>query len=265
MVFLQASALLAADKGAVIRVGGTGCALGGMKEVARAYEKRHPGVKLIFAPSLGSSGGIEALLADTIDVALSARALKDVELKQGAVSVEYARTPFVFVTSRKGHARDLTLDQLVSIYRGEIKTWPDGVPLRVILRPAGDTDTAFLKSLSPEMDKAVGEALNRAGMVTAVTDQENADMIEKIRGGFGLSTLAQVHSEQRHLSILHMNGVTPGIATLASGSYPYFKTLYAVTGPKGDSEVRDFISFLGSSDARAILTKSGHLVPQKRP
>jgi phosphate transport system substrate-binding protein len=162
----------AADAGAAISIGGTGGALGSMKEAAKAFHKKHPEISFRFAPSLGSSGGIKAVLAGALDLALSARPVSDDERKQGAVSVEYARTPFIFVTSHKGKELDLTLDRLVSIYAGETKAWPDGAPLRVVLRPAGDADTAYLKAMSPAMDKAVQAALSREGMVMAVTDQE---------------------------------------------------------------------------------------------
>ncbi len=255
----------AAEKSLVIKAGGTGSALGGMKQVASAFEKTHPGVTISFAPSLGSNGGIKAVLAGSIDLALSARPLNDDERKQGAVEVEYARTPFIFVTSRKGEQSGLTLRQVAAIYAGETKTWPDGSPIRLILRPAGDADTALLRSMSPEMDAAVRVALSREGMVMAVTDQENADIIVRIRGGFGGTTLAQLLAERRPLKALSLDGVEPGLAALARGAYPYAKIFFAITGPKASRGTRDFIAFLHSPEAQAILTRTGHLVPHRMP
>lgn len=255
----------AAEKGVVIKAGGTGGALGGMKQVASAFEKKHPGVMVSFAPSLGSGGGIKAVLAGSIDLALSARPLSDDERKLGAVDVEYARTPFIFVTSRKGERPGLALRQVAAIYAGEMKAWPDGSPIRLILRPAGDADTALLRSMSPEMDAAVRAALSREGMVMAVTDQENADIIGRIRGGFGATTLAQLLAERRPLKALSLDGVEPGLAALARGAYPYAKIFFAITGPKASRGTRDFIAFLHSPEARAILTRTGHLVPHRMP
>lgn len=271
LAFLTAIALCpagnpgAAEKGVVIKAGGTGGALGGMKQVARAFEKKHPGVTISFAPSLGSNGGIKAVLAGSINLALSARPLSDDERKFGAGEVEYARTPFIFVTSRKGKRPSLTLRQVAAIYAGETKTWPDGAPIRLILRPAGDADTALLRSMSPEMDAAVLAALSREGMVAAVTDQENADIIGRIRGGFGASTLAQLLAERRPLKALSLDGVEPGLAALARGAYPYSKTFFAIAGPKASRGTRDFIAFLHTAEARAILTRTGHLAPHGMP
>ncbi len=258
LMLFPAGGLRAADK--VITIGGTGCALGGMKEVARAFRERHPGVVVRFPPSLGSSGGIRALLAGAIDLALSSRPVSEEEQKKGVVSAEYARTPFIFVTSYKGRVPDLTIEKLVSIYSGVTRTWPDGVPLRVILRPAGDADTEYLEGMSSAMHEAVQAAHSREGMVTAVTDQDAADMIGRIRGGFGALTLAQLVAERRPLTPLSMNGVAPGLRALADGTYPYYKIFYLVAGPKTDRETRAFIQFVNSPEGRSILTKNGHLV-----
>jgi phosphate transport system substrate-binding protein len=254
-----AGGLHAADKGAVITLGGTGSALGSMKEAARAFQEKHPEIKFRFAPSLGSSGGIKAVLAGALDLALSARPVSDDERKQGAASVEYARTPFIFVTSHKGRAWDLTLEQLVSIYAGQTKAWPNGAPLRLIMRPAGDADTGYLKAMSPAMGKAVQAALLREGMVMAVTDQEAADTIGRIRGGFGALTLTQLVAERRPLTPLRVNGVAPGLRTIADGSYPYYKTFSMVTGPKTSREAQAFIKFINSPEGRSVLTRTGNL------
>ena len=259
LALCPAGGLHAADKGTVITIGGTGCALGGMKEAARAFQQKYPEIKFRFAPSLGSSGGIKAVLAGALDLALSVRPVSDDERKQGASSVEYARTPFIFVTSHKGKTWDLTLEQLVSIYIGETKAWPDGAPLRLILRPAGDADTAYLKAMSPAMDTAVLAALSREGMVTTVTDQETADAISRIRGGFGALTLTQLVAERRPLTPLRLNGIAPSLRTLADGSYPYYKTLSTVTGPKTGKEAQAFIRFINSPEGRSVLTRTGSL------
>ncbi len=261
---LVIGSLHAADKGEVIRIGGTGCALGGMKETARAFQEKHPEITFRFAPSLGSSGGIKAVLAGALDLALSARPVNDDEAKQGATSVEYARTPFIFVTSHKGKAWDLTLEQLVSIYAGETKSWPDGAPLRLILRPARDADTAYLKAMSPTMDTAVQAALSREGMVMTVTDQETADAIGRIRGGFGALTLTQLVTERRPLTPLRVNGIAPSLRTLADGSYPYYKTFSMVTGPKTSKETQAFIKFIDSPQGRSVLTRTGNLPGSKK-
>ncbi len=253
-----ASALPALDTPVTIRIGGTGCALGGMKVVAQAFEKKNPGIKIMVLPSLGSGGGIKALFSGAVDIALSARPLTGAERSQGASAIEYARTPMAFVTSRTENV-SLSLEHVAAIYRGDKKQWPDGTPIRMILRPETDTDMLLLRAVSPAMDKAVHHALQQEGILMASTDQDNADLLGSIRGAFGACTIAQIESEKRQLKPLTLDGMTPSVTNLASGTYPYFKTFFVVLWHP-NSTTRRFIEYLRSAEASAILGRNGHLV-----
>ncbi len=251
--------LYARGKTETITIGGTGCALGGVRAVATAFEKAHPEIRIKIVPSLGSGGGIRAVLAGSLDLALSARPLTAAERGQGAEAIEYARTPFAFVNAAKAEDVSLSLQQVASIYSGERQRWPDGTPIRLVLRPETDTDTLLLKAMSPAMEKAVQQALKREGMLEAVTDQENADLLAKIRGAFGACTFAQILSEKRPLRPLLLDGVRPNIETLAGGAYPFYKTFYAVTR-RSSPATRRFIEHLKSPEGRTVLKRTGHLV-----
>jgi len=258
------SGLFAEDYKGTIKIGGSGGALASMNEVAEAFKKEHPGVNIIFVPSLGSRGGIRAVLAGSIDLGLSCRSLKGDELQQGTTAVEYARTPFVFATTHKIDEVDFNLQQIASIYAGKMVKWPDGTPIRLILRPESDSDTRLLKSMSAEMNKAVQSALSRDGMIIAITDHESVDTIEKIYGAIGTSTLAQIVSEKRSLNILPLNGVIPSIKAIADRIYPYYKKFFIVTGPKSSPITKHFIEFINSPEGVKILTKTGHFVLPKK-
>ncbi len=257
--FIFAGTLRAGGKAEIIKIGGTGCALGGIKAVAQAFEKKHPEIKIKVLPSLGSGGSIKAVLSGAVDLALSARQLTDAERREGAYVVEYARTPFAFVTAESTVAAPLSLVQVAEIYGGKKQRWPDGTPIRLVLRPETDSDMLFLKGISPEMEKAVRRALQQEGMLIASTDQDNANLLGAIRGAFGACTLAQIQSEKRRLTPLALDGVTPSVANLANGTYPYSKTFFAVTGRSSLATYR-FLRYLQSPEGRAILTRTGHLV-----
>jgi len=257
LIFLLHSTVLAEE---VLKIGGTGTALGSMQLLAKAFEKSHPGMKVrVILPSLGTSGGIKAISKDIIGIALSTRLVKDDEQNLGLSSMEYAKTPFILATPKAVNISSLSSDEIVKIYRGETVAWPNGERIRLILRPATDTDTLLIKKISPEMSNAVDRALSRQGMLIAITDQDCADMIEKTPGGFSFSTLTQVLSEKRQLKIISFNGVTPSIKTLADGSYPLSKSLIMVTKKEPSSLVRKFIDFVRSKEGVEILEETGNL------
>ena len=243
-----------------IRIGGTGAALGTMQLLAEAYAKNHPNSRIAVLPSLGSGGGIKAVLSGVLQIGLSARPLTENEVKAGAVGVEYGRTPLVFATSATTKIGDLTTQNLVDIYFGKAEQWPDGAKIRLVLRPIGDSDSELIKNLSPTMRDATHAAEQRRGMSFAITDQDAATNIEKTPGALGPSTLALILSENRQLKALTLNGIAPSAKSIADGTYPLFKQLLLVTGPKTLPAARDFVTFVRSAAGREILLQTGHWV-----
>lgn len=256
-VALTAAATVQAQE---IKIGGTGAALGTMQLLAQAYAKTKPDAKITVLPSMGSGGGIKALLAGAIQVAVSSRPLSDAESNAGAVAVEYGRTPFVFATATSNKVAGIATQNLVDYYAGKVDEWPDGAKLRLVLRPIGDSDSEAIKAMSPAMRDAKSAAEQRKGMLFTVTDQETASAIEKVPGALGPSTLALLTSEKRALKALALDGVVPNVQSVADGSYPLTKQLLIVTGPKTLREAQAFVSFVRSGAGREILQQTGHWV-----
>ncbi|MBZ8131707.1 substrate-binding domain-containing protein [Afifella sp. IM 167] len=248
-----------------VLVGGTGTALGGVQIVAEAFRREHPGIALTVLPSLGSGGGINALIAGKIDIALSARPLKESEASEPIRAQEYARTPIVFAVGSENPVDDITLQDAIAIYSGARATWPDAEPIRLILRPETEADIALLKSMSPEMKDAVETALSRSELHVAANDQDNADVLERVYGSLGVTTLGQIKAERRKLKPLAFNGVHGTVETIRSGEYPYAKRLYIVTRKDISGAAADFVTFIGSPEGQDLLRSSGHLPADDLP
>jgi phosphate transport system substrate-binding protein len=251
-----------AQAASTLRIGGTGSGLGAMKLLAKAYQDAHPEVTVTVLPSLGSSGGIAALLKGALDLAICARALSPQEQGAGAVAVEYASSPFLFAAHRNVSQTGITQNELADFYSQESPKWQDGTRVRLILRPNNDSDTALVQRISSALDRALQKALARPGMVSALTDQDSLDNIIRMPGSLGGTTLTEIMTEQRPVRILSFNGVKPTLENLSEGSYPLNKKYYLVTTAKTKALARQFAAFLRSSRARDILAKSGNLTPK---
>ncbi|WP_309681437.1 substrate-binding domain-containing protein [Polaromonas sp.] len=247
-----------------LKIGGTGGALGTLKIVGQAFQQIQPQATVVIVPSLSSGGGIKALQAGALDLAVIGRPLADAERGPGMMTTEYARTPFVFATAVRTQVSAITLGELLGIYSGERTSWPDGRPLRLVLRPEADSDTRTLKNLSPAMSQAVNLAHARPGMNIATTDQASADSLESIPGALGTTTLGLIISEKRALQALALNGVTPSLKTLANGEYPYYVTFSLVSGPKPRPLAQQFLAFLRSAAGQEILEKNGQWLPPQK-
>lgn len=253
--------LLAAE---TLRFGGTGSAQTTISLLGEAFTKRNPGTKVVGVANLGSSGGLKALAAGSVQIAAISRPLKAEESAQGLVAVEYGRTPFIFIANKPTVA-GITLAEAARIIDGSTTRWPDGSPIRLVLRPPKDGDTELLKSMSAEIAGAVDKVLARDGMIVAQTDQDAVDKVEKLSGSFGFSSLSLILSENRSVAVFPIGGVIPSVATLADKTYPYQKTLHLVSKGAPAGETRRFFDFVMSSEGQAILKQTGHWTNRPAP
>ncbi len=260
ILLLQAPCAAVAE---TVRIGGTGAALGTMGLLGEAYKKVDPTFSLEIVPNLGSGGGLKALERDAIQFAVISRSLSREEQAKGFALIEYGRTPFVLATARKD-IPSLSLAQIADIYTAKQTSWPDGAPIRLVLRPANDVDTEHLSSFSPRIRDAVTEAMSRPGMVIGITDQDSATRIARLSNSLGTSSLALILSEKHALRALAIDGVAPTVKAIADGTYPHFKTLFIVTRSSPPASASAFIAFVKSSDGRRILEDTGHWVADAR-
>ena len=246
-----------------LRIGGTGAALGVMSRLAAAFAEQEPGVAVEVLPSLGSSGGIRALGEGAIDIAVSARPLKPEEAAAGLRSAPLSRTPFVMVSSRAPASGEtgsgFAAGALAGFYAAPAATWPDGTPLRVILRPRSDSDSAFLERHFPGMAEALAAARSRPGVPVAQTDQENFVLAGDIEGSLTTATLTQVVTENPQLTPIPIDGVAPTLENLENGGYPYFKDMIIAHRADSRPAALGFLAFIASPQGRRILRDAGNL------
>lgn len=255
----MAGALPALAAGPIL-AGGTGSGSRLLQALADEYARTARGAAIRVAdPPLGSGGAIKAVREGKLHLAISARPLEGGERGGELVEIELARTPFVFASRNGVRSGGFSLGQLEAIYGGRLANWDDGSPIRLILRPSFDADTQLLRSMSPGMDKAVPQALERKGMVIASSDMEALEIIEHTPGSLGATTLGLIRLQNSEVQLIAVAGRMPGAKALADGSYPWFKPLYLVTGRQPPADLQAFLDFLRSPQAAELLLRTEHL------
>lgn len=243
-----------------LSVGGTGSSEPIIRVLFEEFRKDVPGATLNqLSPPLGSGGALKALAAKRISLAVIGRPVKAEEAKLVGQSFLLAETPFVLASRDTRQKEGFTLDQLARIFTGEATTWRDGSPIRLILRPRFESDSALLKNMSPAMEKAVDAATQRPGMVTADNDLEALKLINETPGSLGSTTLGLLTTSNARAVPLAINSVAPSLATLKNGSYPWRKPLVVALPPEPDALAERFAVFLRSSKARSILQRQDYL------
>jgi len=248
-----------------LTIGGSGSTLGAMKILGVAFEKLNPGVTVVVLPSIGTTGGIKGVSAGVIDIGLAGRRLSDEEQKFGLDVTEFAATAVVLAIKADSSLSGLSKSELIGILGGESIIGPHGQRLRPILRTAREPENIVARRAFPELGAAIERGPSRSDAVVALTAQEAADLIERIPGAIGLSTLSLIRSEKRHMKALSIDGVAPNATNVASGAYPLVIGQYLVTRPNPPERIRRFIEFVRSEPGKRLLDESGNYVgSQKR-
>ena len=245
----------------VLRVGGTGAGLAMLTHLGGSFTQR-TGITVAVVSNLGSSGGLNALAEGVLDLAVSGRTLKPTELASGLVQVATMRTPYVLASSHPAPL-GFTRHEVTAAYTAERAVWPDGAPLRIILRPRADADTPLLAALFPGMEAALNQARHRGDAPVAATDQDNADLAERLPGSLTGMSYTQVALERRNLRLVPLDSVVPTLEAFESGAYPHGKVLRLIQPRQPSAAAERFVQFL-RTDEGVLAMREAFCLPDNR-
>lgn len=251
----QAPAEASADLSGTISMAGSTSMEKLANAVAESFMAKYPGVT-VTAEFTGSSAGIEAVTAGSVDIGNSSRALKDEEKEAGAVENIVAIDGIAVVTDPANTVSGLTKDQLISVYKGEVKSWSElggeDAPIVVIGREAGSgTRGAFEELLELEDACAYASELDSTGAVIA--------KVAATPGAIGYVSLDALDDTVKALAL---DDVEATAENIKAGNY--FLSRPFVMATKGEiSEQSDLVKALFDfiySDEGSELVKSVGLI-----
>lgn len=173
----------AARQAAGLLVAGSGAALP-LAEAAQLEIGEQAGIALRIASSIGSRGAREALAAGDIDIALAAE--PTLPQTPGVRWTAVARTDVVLVTTRRGELAPLDERALAAAIASAPPRWPDGTPMRILLRPADDSGMVALARGRPRLHAALNAAREGEDVQVLDTDQEMARALRATGDAIGL-------------------------------------------------------------------------------
>ena len=221
--------------------------------LGEAFNEKNPEVT-VEPQFTGSSAGVEALLAGTADIGNSSRSLKDEEKAKGVVENIVAIDGIAVVVNTKNKASNLTKDQLVQIYTGQITNWKDvgGADERIVVigREAGSgTRGAFEELLKVENKGKYAQELDNTGAVIA--------KVASISGAIGYVSLDAINDTVKTLTL---DNVEANEANIKSGEY--FLNRPFVMATKGEiseqnEAVKALFEYINSDEGQAIIKEVG--------
>lgn len=244
----------------LITVGGTGSSGPLIQILFDEFKKHDDGVSIrIIDPPLGTNGALKALEEGRVDIVLIGRPLPPELISTFGLHFSLADTPFI-MASRDGQRPDgFSLDELAQVYAGTIQKWDSGATIRLALRGKLESDTLLLKSFSPKLEQALDIAASRPGMAGAVNDISTLQVIVNTPNSLGPTTLGLLTTMGLKAVAYPLEGVTPSLANLKNGTYPWRKNLSVVLSRQPSPATVRFADFMRSPTAQSIMEANDYL------
>lgn len=220
--------------------------------LGEAFMEANPKITFTYNPT-GSGSGITAVSEGRCDIGLSSRSLKDEEKSSGLKETVLAYDGIAIIVNNANPVVDLTVDQIASIYKGEITNWSEvgGEDLDIVLigREAGSgTRDGFESITGTEEQCAYRQELTSTGdVITTVSSNPNA---------IGYASLASVKDNVKMITV---DGVKASEETILSGDYKIQRPFVLVTkeGASLSDSAQLFFDFATSADSNEIITAAG--------
>lgn len=254
LVFFAHPFCVWADDPEILTIAGTGDCQFLLQMLADDFNHAHPNVRVVVPDSIGSTGGVRALLAGNIELARTARPLKGNELAQGLIEYPFANSPVAFVVhpSVKG-IDNLTGEQILGIYSGKYRRWrelggPDAKIYAVDREPGDSSRNVLEKHLRGFADnRSVGEVFYNT--------PDTARAIESHRYTIGFLPLNIALNAG--LKVLGIDGVSPQEYITSQSAYPYVVPFFLVSRGKPVGPALQFVNFLSTGQIRRRLLVEG--------
>lgn len=241
--------------GQKIVIAGTGDSQYLIKKLAHELTRQLGDVTIEVPDSIGSTGGIKALLEGTADMARTARGLKEEEIKKNLNEKIFALSPIVFVVHPDTSAiNNLTFDQIVDIYSGKITNWEqlEGQNAKIypVTRESGDSSLQVLNANIPGFNKIE----NPVAKVVYSTPK-SVTLLEDHPKTIGFLPRSAV--DIKKMKPLTINGHGPTEENIKGGKYPLVTPFVLMYKDEAAPLAKKFLQFLSSPQAKGIMLENG--------
>ena len=227
-------------------------------EIAKAFEKKNPGVR-VDVQSGGSSRGVADARQGTADIGMVSRALNPDEKDLTFFTI--AKDGICVILNKKNMVKELTDAQVISIYKGEIKNWKEvggkDAPITVVNKAEGrSTLELFLhyyKLKNSEIKASVVVGDNEQGIKTVAGNPNSI-------GYVSIGTAEFNETSGTPIKLLSNNGIQANTENVKNGKFPLSRVLNLVTKGETTGLKKKFIEFAQSAEVNELV-KQQYFVP----
>ncbi|ESA34983.1 phosphate abc transporter substrate-binding protein [Leptolyngbya sp. Heron Island J] len=220
-------------------------------ELGKRFEQQHPEVR-VDVQTGGSSRGLADARSGQADIGMMSRDLAADETDVVAYAV--AQDGVAMIVHADNPVTELSPDQLVDIYTGDITEWSavggNDTAISVVNKAEGrSTLEVFLKHFDLENSDIQAQVIigdNEQGIKTVTG---NPSAIGYVSIGAAENSIARGEP----LKLLPLEGINPSTASVQDGSFPLSRTLNFVTSGEPETLTKAFIDFAQSFEVHDIV------------
>lgn len=173
---------------------------------------------------------------------------------------------FVFIVNSKNPVDNLTLDEIVKIYKGDITNWKevggDDEEIIPYQRPNGSgSQTAMIQLVMKDQDLMTAPKIQveqeMGGLIDAVAEYDNS----KVAIGYSYFYFVNTMYKRDTIKMIGINGVKPTLETIKDGSYPIYTNGYIVIrkDEEEDSSARKWVNEVLGERGSKIIEEAGYV------
>ena len=225
--------------------------------LAEIFMEEYPDVT-VTVEYTGSGAGIESVTNKMVDIGNSSRSLKDSEKEKGVVENVIAIDGIAVITNNSNEVENLTKEDLIKIYTGEIKNWEElgGKDENIVVlgREAGSGTRGAFEELLGIIDSCVyaGELDSTGGVKAKVASTE---------GTIGYVSLDVVDDT---VKALKLDGVEATEANIKAGSYLLSRPFVMATNGEISAQneiVQTWFDYIKSAEGQEVIKSVGLILP----
>jgi len=231
---------------------------------AEVYMGKHPDVSIQVTGG-GSGTGLSALQNGTTDIANASRPMKPSErekLKQRynslGVEVKTAKDGLAVYLNEASPVKELTLDQIKSIYTGVITNWKEvgGPDAKILVYGRENSSGTYVYF----KDNVLGGADFAAAVQTLPGTAAVVNAVANDKNGIGYGGAA--YGKGIKYCLVKKDAGTPGYEpneeNVKKGLYPITRYLYLYLRSKPTGAIKDYVDWILSPEGQALVAKVGY-------
>lgn len=229
------------------------------EKIAQQFENEHSDI-VVNIQGLGSTAGVKAANEKTSDIGMASRELKDEEKNMGLDEHIIAHEGIAVITHPNNKVKDLSLENLLKIFKGEIKNWKEiggnDETIIVVSREAGSgTRGAFDELVGLEVEKN-DKKISTVSKEALIADgngaiRQNVSGKENAIGYISLGYLDE------SVNAVNIEGIEPTVENVINKTYKISRPFLLLTKGELSNDAKAYLDFVMGEKGQEIIKQEG--------